>query len=205
MLRSDVTGRHVLRVDLWVPVGVAKGLVPWKKSRAVGELLARLLPATPQSARDAAVCPLCGASDAADDSGLSALECAHSADASACIACGAPGGRSAAQRPHESPYVEPSWLQASSIAASMLTPARAGDVATGAPAPPFQFKLCVLQLPNWLLEAPALPPPPPAADFANSGDGVVPQRSQLAHLPREVLQVLLGHCSDVSALACTCR
>ena len=155
---------HVLRVDVWLRTEVLEGLVPWKPSKHVGELFARLVPARPETAASPCACPLCvGAAAAAT---------------APCAACGgaAPGGGAGAERALET-----------------LTPR---DPA--APAEPFQLKDCILQLPNWVLETPALPAPPPA----RAAGGAAPC---LAALSEDVLRRVLARCTDVAAVACTCR
>ena len=190
VLCCDTQGRYVLRADVWVPKELLQNLIPWKASRLVGEALARLLPGSTAALQHVDACPLCTRTGSTQTPAGGSEQ-----QAGACIACGAaaPPAGSAAQA-HAGPCGPCApWFQAQHIAEGMLTPRGAGD---GGAAAPGLFKDCVMQLPNWLLEAPQLPPAPPV----HAGAAL-----PLAELPREVLGVILRQLGDVTAVACTCR
>jgi hypothetical protein len=177
VLRRTSLNRYVLRADIRVRNEVVQGLVTWRPSKHVGELFSRLLPATEVTASDVAACPLCAVAATAPSS-------------KTCIACGQATAVGTSPPSSSSTSVLP-WLHPECIAADTLTPQAPGTTTSVT-----QLKHCMAELPNWVIESPPIPPPPHATD---------PSCPCLADLPTETLQHILHFCTDVSAVACTCR
>jgi hypothetical protein len=197
VLAQHSAQRHVLRADIWLPKEVQTGLIAGKRSRSVGELLSRLLPASERSARCASLCPLCHSTPS--EAGNADVVTTAQACLTPCLACRRLRSRCCAGTRSG----EAEWVQAERVAEGMLS--HVEPESPSAPGMPYQFKECVMQLPNWMLEGAPLSAAPPLPLDTSLREGAPGQEACLASLPQEVLHALLRHCDDVTAVACTCR